>query len=87
MVGWNVLNFKGDVSPIFKYIEDGSYVYFVHSFYGADCDSVTATTDYGAELTASVGKGNIYGCQFHPEKSGEVGLNILKGFCDLEVGK
>ena len=86
-IGWNTLNFKGEVSPIFKYLEDGSYVYFVHSFYGADCDSVTATTDYGAELTASVGKGNIFGCQFHPEKSGEVGLNILRGFCDLEVGK
>ena len=86
-IGWNVLNFKGEKSPIFKYIKDGSYVYFVHSYYGAESDSVTATTDYGAELTASVGKDNIFGCQFHPEKSGNIGLDILRGFCDLEVEK
>ena len=85
-IGWNTLDFVGDVPPIFKYIKDGSYVYFVHSFYGAECDSVCATTDYGAKLTAAVAKGNIFGCQFHPEKSGDVGLNILRGFCDYEEG-
>ena len=58
-------------------------MYFVHSYYAAGCDdSVIATTDYGAPLTAAAGKGNVYGCQFHPEKSGEVGLNILRAFCE-----
>jgi len=57
----------------------------VHSFYGANCDgSVIATAEYGADLTAAVQSGNVYGCQFHPEKSGEVGLKILKAFCELE---
>ena len=61
-------------------------MYFVHSFYGAQCDeSVIATTEYGGVLTAAIAKGNVCGCQFHPEKSGEVGLNILRGFCDWEV--
>ena len=83
-IGWNALQFCGEKSKIFKYLKDGDFVYFVHSFYGADCtDSVIATTAYGATLTAAVGKGNVYGCQFHPEKSGEVGLKILKAFCDM----
>lgn len=84
-IGWNALNFKGQKSPIFKYINDGDCVYFVHSFYATNCDeSVIATAEYGAELTASVQNGNVYGCQFHPEKSGSVGLNILKAFCEME---
>ncbi len=84
-IGWNALTLKKPKSEIFKYISDGDCVYFVHSFYGADChDSVIATTEYGAKLTASVQKGNVYGCQFHPEKSGSVGLSILKAFCELE---
>jgi glutamine amidotransferase len=59
-------------------------VYFVHSYYGANCDdSVIATTEYGAVLTAAVANKNVYGCQFHPEKSGEVGLKILKAFAEL----
>lgn len=83
-IGWNALSFKGKKSPLFKYINDGDYVYFVHSFYGADCDaSVIATTEYGAPLTAAVARGNVYGCQFHPEKSGNVGLNILRAFCEI----
>jgi glutamine amidotransferase len=82
---WNSLHFKGEKSRIFKYIKDGDFVYFVHSYYGANCDDyVTSVTDYGAELTASVENGNVFGCQFHPEKSGNVGLNILKAFCELE---
>lgn len=82
-IGWNSLKFSENKSKIFKYLNDGDFVYFVHSFYGADCEeSVIATTDYGAMLTAAVGKNNVYGCQFHPEKSGEVGLNILKAFCE-----
>ena len=82
-IGWNALIFKQE-SPLFQYIHDGDYVYFVHSYCARNCeDSLLATTEYGPELTAAVAKGNIYGCQFHPEKSGAVGLNILRGFADL----
>lgn len=84
-IGWNALHFGKEKSPLFRYLKEGDFVYFVHSFYGADCDdSVIATTEYGAELTAAVGRGNVYGCQFHPEKSGAVGLNILRAFCKME---
>ena len=82
-IGWNALNFVGEKSAIFKYLEEGDHVYFVHSFYGANCQDVIATADYGAPLTAAVAKGNVYGCQFHPEKSGKVGLSILRAFCEL----
>lgn len=82
-IGWNALDICKS-SPIFKYINSGDCVYFVHSFYAADCsDSVIATAEYSAPLTAAVAKGNVFGCQFHPEKSGEVGLSILKAFCEL----
>ena len=82
-IGWNALLFKKD-SKLFKYIKEGDCVYFVHSYYAADCaDSVTATAEYSAELTASVESGNVYGCQFHPEKSGDVGLSILRAFCEI----
>lgn len=81
-IGWNALHITEN-SPIFKYINDGDFVYFVHSFYAETEDSaLIATAEYGKELTAAVGKGNIFGCQFHPEKSGNVGLNILKAFCE-----
>ena len=82
-IGWNALKFTKE-SKLFKYLKDGDFVYFVHSFYGAKCsDSVIATAEYGAELTAAVEKENVYGCQFHPEKSGDVGLKILKAFCEI----
>ena len=81
-IGWNRLIIKKQ-SPLFKYLSDGDCVYFVHSYYAADCDDVTATAEYSAELTASIESGNVYGCQFHPEKSGTVGLNILKAFCEI----
>ena len=82
-MGWNALDFKKE-SPLFKYINDGDFVYFVHSYYATDCDdSVIATSEYSIPVTAAVGKGNIFGCQFHPEKSGDVGLNILKAFCEI----
>ena len=82
-IGWNLLRFKKE-SPLFKYISEGDYVYFVHSYYAADCDdSVLAVTEYGADLTAAAANGNVYGCQFHPEKSGEVGMKILKAFAEL----
>jgi glutamine amidotransferase len=83
-IGWNALRIKGEKHPIFKYIEEGDCVYFVHSYYGANCDeSVIADTEYGAYLTAAVARGNVCGCQFHPEKSGKVGLAILKAFCEM----
>ena len=82
-IGWNALEFKGE-SPIFKYLSQGDFVYFVHSYYATDCEeSVIATAEYGARLTASVQNGKVFGCQFHPEKSGEVGLKILKAFCEM----
>lgn len=82
-IGWNALKFTGKKSEIFKYINDGDFVYFVHSYYAAKCDeSVTANAEYGALLTASVQNKNVYGCQFHPEKSGNTGLNILRAFCE-----
>ncbi|MBO7345375.1 MAG: imidazole glycerol phosphate synthase subunit HisH [Clostridia bacterium] len=81
-IGWNALKFTKDC-PLFKYVEEGEHVYFVHSYYGACCKDVVATAEYGANLTASVAKDNVYGCQFHPEKSGETGLKILKAFCEL----
>ena len=83
-IGWNALHFTKD-SKLFKYIKENDCVYFVHSYYADRCgDSVIATAEYGAELTAAVEKGNVMGCQFHPEKSGEVGLNILRAFCEEE---
>jgi len=81
-MGWNALRIKKD-SPILKYTREGDYVYFVHSYSAVDCgESLLATVEYGAELTACVGLGNVYGCQFHPEKSGSVGLKILRAFCE-----
>ena len=82
-IGWNSLNFKKD-SPINKYINNGDFVYFVHSFYATDCDEFTvATTEYGSPLTATVQNKNVFGCQFHPEKSGETGLRILRAFTEI----
>lgn len=83
-IGWNPLIFKQQ-NALFANIKDGDCVYFVHSYYATDCDeSVIATAEYGAELTAAVANGNVYGCQFHPEKSGAVGLAILKAFVELK---
>ena len=85
-MGWNALKIVRE-SPLFKYTKDGEYVYFVHSYSAVDCeDSLLASTEYGADLTACVGKGNVFGCQFHPEKSGETGLRMLKAFCETEAG-
>jgi len=83
-IGWNPLHLHGS-SPLFKYISQDDCVYFVHSYYGAGCGPYTiATAEYGAELTAAVQNENVFGCQFHPEKSGRVGLNILRAFCETE---
>ena len=84
-IGWNSLEFTEKKSELFKYIHDGDFVYFVHSYYAADCEeSVIANAEYGAKLTAAVQNGNVYGCQFHPEKSGKTGLAILRAFCEKE---
>ena len=83
-IGWNALRFSGPACPLFRDVREGECVYFVHSFYAADCDPfVTATAEYGADLTAAVRRDNVFGCQFHPEKSGRVGLKILKAFCEM----
>ena len=82
-MGWNALQFSEPRSPIFRNLNPGEHVYFVHSFHAANCPCVTATAEYGVTVTAAVGKDNVYGCQFHPEKSGPVGLSILKSFCEL----
>ena len=83
-MGWNSLHFTNP-SGIFAHSHEGEYVYFVHS-YSAFCDEayITATTNYGADLTAAVQKGSVYGVQFHPEKSGNVGLNMLRAFCEVQ---
>ena len=84
-MGWNGLIIKRE-SPLLRYTHEGDFVYFVHSYSAVGCDdSLLAVTEYGAELTACVGKGNVFGCQFHPEKSGNVGLNILRAFCETEA--
>ena len=82
-IGWNALDFKAD-EPLFKYIKQGDCVYYVHSFYGRDCEESTiATSMYGIKITGAVRNGSVYGTQFHPEKSGDVGLNILRAFMEV----
>ncbi len=82
-IGWNALQFRTE-SPLFKYIENGDHVYFVHSFFvPGDNENAVATAEYGLSLTATVQRNNVCGCQFHPEKSGEVGLSILRAFCEM----
>ena len=87
-MGWNALEFGAKKHPLFRYLSEGDYVYFVHSYAAVDCaDSVIARTEYGAPVTAAVAKNNVMGCQFHPEKSGDVGLKILKAFCEMKEGQ
>ena len=82
-MGWNALK-KTKPSRLLARIQEGDYVYFVHSFYAEGCgDALAATAEYGIPVTAAVERGNVFGCQFHPEKSGPVGLAILKGFCEV----
>ena len=84
-IGWNPLILKGaEKHPLLRYVSEGDCVYFVHSYFATDCtDAVIATAEYGRELTAAVACGNVMGCQFHPEKSGPVGLSILRAFCEM----
>ena len=82
--GWNALHFERRDDPLFRDTPEGEWVYFVHSYHAADCaDACIATAEYGYPLTAAAGSGNVWGCQFHPEKSGKAGLRILKRFCRL----
>ena len=84
-IGWNALHFVKK-NPLFRYVGEGDHVYFVHSYHATDCDASTvAVTEYGATLCAAVAHGNVFGCQFHPEKSGAVGLSILRAFAEGEV--
>ena len=89
-IGWNPLIMKGEEKhPLLRYVSEGDCVYFVHSSFATDTDAadgssaVIATAEYGRELTAAVARGNVMGCQFHPEKSGPVGLSILRAFCEM----
>lgn len=81
-IGWNALKFDKKDCPLWKYIKEGDYVYFVHSYFAELSAATASSSEYGIEFTAAVSDGNVYGCQFHPEKSGDVGLNILRGFCE-----
>lgn len=85
-MGWNDLKFEVPDDPILKYIGEGDYVYFVHSYYAKSSgEEIIAFADYGLKVPAIVRSGNVYGMQFHPEKSAEVGANILKGYKELIV--
>ncbi len=82
-IGWNSIKIKSG-NPLYKYIKDGDFVYFVHSYFApAETAAAAALTEYGIEFASSVADGNVYGCQFHPEKSGDVGLAILRAFCEI----
>ncbi len=83
-IGWNALNITRP-HQLLKYVKEGDCVYFVHSFYAKPGANTIATAEYGTDVTAAVADGNVMGCQFHPEKSGEVGLNILRAFCEMEA--
>ena len=82
-IGWNRLDIRQE-SALLKYVNQNDYVYFVHSYYArCSSDIILATTEYGKDITAVVGSGNIFGCQFHPEKSGDAGLDILRAFLEI----
>ena len=82
-IGWNALHIVRD-DPLFQYIREGEYVYYVHSYYGKNCtESTLATSEYSIPVTGAVRAGKVYGTQFHPEKSGDTGLRILKAFSEL----
>ncbi len=86
-IGWNALHMH-QKNPLMKYVSEGEHVYFVHSYYAADCEPHTvASAEYGAPLTAAVANKNVFGCQFHPEKSGRTGLAILKAFAEMKEGE
>ena len=84
-MGWNSLEFADD-NPIFKNLRQGEFVYFVHSYFAKCGEGLSTVTDYGIKVTAAVRKDNVYGVQFHPEKSGKAGLEILRAFNELQAG-
>jgi glutamine amidotransferase len=84
-IGWNALHFGEKKHPMFRYVKEGSHVYFVHSYHAVDCPDVSATCEYGQEIVAAVAKDKVWGCQFHPEKSGSAGLNVLRAFCEVST--
>lgn len=85
-MGWNALSFPKEKHPLFRYISQGDHVYFVHSFSAVtENENIIAKAEYGADLTAAAAKRNVMGCQFHPEKSGDVGLKILRAFDEMDT--
>ena len=83
-IGWNALDITRPDDPLFKYVQNGEYVYYVHSFYAKDCAASTlATSEYSIPVTGAVRRGLVYGTQFHPENSGDTGLRLLKAFAEL----
>ena len=85
-IGWNALDIVPgrENDPLFKYVKNGEYVYYVHSYYAKNCAASTlATSEYSIPVTGAVRSGNVYGTQFHPEKSGDTGLRLLKAFAEL----
>lgn len=85
-IGWNALDLNPDRAddPLFRYVKNGEYVYYVHSYYAKNCAASTlATSEYSIPVTGAVKNGLVYGTQFHPEKSGDTGLRLLKAFCEL----
>ena len=83
-IGWNRLDIVRE-DPLFRYFENGQHVYYVHSFYAKNCEASTlATSDYSIPVTGVVRSGNVYGAQFHPEKSGEAGLKLLRAFAEMQ---
>ena len=83
-IGWNRLDVRRD-DPLFRHFENGRYVYYVHSFYAKHCEADTlATSDYSMPVTGVVRRGSVYGVQFHPEKSGDAGLGLLRAFAEMQ---
>ena len=86
-IGWNSLHLVRPENPLMANTREGDFVYFVHSFYVKGCgDALVAGAEYGVTVPGAVARGNVYGCQFHPEKSGEAGLRILRAFAALCTG-
>jgi len=84
-IGWNALQMGNPPHRMFRHIRQGAHMYFVHSYYAADCPDVTATCEYGIPIAAAVARDNVWGCQFHPEKSGSAGLMVLRAFCEEDI--
>lgn len=83
-IGWNALDIRRPDDPLFRYVKNGEYVYYVHSFYAKHCaESTLATSEYSIPVTGAVRRGLVYGTQFHPEKSGDTGLRLLRAFAEL----